>query len=86
MIRTGTGATTMKQWDLTTPAARLKQALKDLQVTRDEVTEHWKDETSRKFQENYLDPLGPRIRRTVATLSELAELLAKAERECGSYD
>jgi hypothetical protein len=60
--------------------------MKDLQVARDEVTQHWKDEKSRKFQENYLDPLEPRIRRTVSAINELAQVLAKAERECGSYD
>jgi hypothetical protein len=76
----------MRQWDLTTPAARLKQALKDLQVARDEVSDYWKDETSREFQEKYLDPLTPRIRRSMNSMVDLAAVLAKAERECGPYD
>jgi hypothetical protein len=55
-------------------------------MARDEVSDYWKDETSRAFQEKYLDPLTPRIRRSINAMADLAAVLAKAERECGSYD
>jgi hypothetical protein len=55
-------------------------------VARDDVSDYWKDETSRVFQEKYLDPLDPKIRRSINAMVELAAALTKAERECGSYD
>lgn len=76
----------MRRWDLTTPAARLKQTLKDLQVARVEVAASWDDQTSREFQETYLDPIRPRIQRTITAITDLAEVLARAERECGWDD
>jgi uncharacterized protein YukE len=75
----------MKTCDLNTPTARLRQAMKDLQIARARIAEQWSDETHRQFEETFLAPLEPNMRRTVAAIGELAEVMAKAERECEGY-
>ncbi len=75
----------MKTCDLNTPTARLRQAMKDLQIARQQIAEQWSDETHRQFEETFLAPLEPCVRRTVAAIGELAEVMAKAQRECEGY-
>lgn len=75
----------MRAWDLNTGASILEDALKTLQTVRSETAEVWNDETSRKFQEEYLDPLEPRARRVVDAIRRLAEVMVRAQRDCDSY-
>lgn len=75
----------MKTWDLTTGAANLEDAMKTLATARSETAELWDDETNRKFQEEYLAPLEPRVRRVLDAIHRLAEVMARAQRDCGSY-
>lgn len=57
--------------------------MESLQTTRTETMMQWDDETNRKFQEEYLAPLEPRVKRALDAVHRLALLLARAERECG---
>lgn len=75
----------MRQWDLNTGASILEDALKTLQTVRSETTAVWNDETNRKFQEEYLDSLEPRVRRVVDAIRRLADVMVRAERDCESY-
>ena len=75
----------MKTWDFNTGISVLEDALKTLQAIRLETGALWRDETSRKFQEAYLDPLEPKVRRVVDAVHGLAEVMQKAERDCGDY-
>jgi len=75
----------MRQWDLRTGASRLEEAMKDLKAARLRITEQWHDQTSQEFQETYLDPLDPLLERTLEAIQRMADVLAKAERDCGSY-
>ncbi len=75
----------MKTCDLSTPTARLREAMKNLQLARQEIAEQWNDETHRHFEETFLAPLEPSMRRTVAAIGELSEVLAKAQRDCEGY-
>ena len=75
----------MKACDLSTPTARLRQAMKDLQIARSRIAGQWSDETHRKFEEEFLEPLEPCMRRTIAAIGELAEVMAKAQRDCEGY-
>ena len=75
----------MKTCDLNTPTARLRQAMKELQIARGRIAEQWSDETHRQLEETFLAPVEPCVRRTVTAIGELAEVLAKAERECEGY-
>lgn len=59
--------------------------MKTLQAVRSETAELWDDDTHRKFEEEYLVPLDPRVRRVLDAIHRLAEVMARAERDCGSY-
>jgi len=48
------------------------------------VADRWQDDKFREFQETFLEPLEPRMRALVTSICELAEVLGKAERDCGS--
>jgi len=75
----------MRPWDLATGAARLEEAMKDLKNAHLQIAEQWNDKTHHEFQEAYLDPLEPLVRRTLEAIHRMAEVLAKAEHDCGSY-
>lgn len=59
--------------------------MKDLKAARLRITEQWNDRTSQEFQETCLDPLDPLLERTLEAIQRMADVLAKAERDCGSY-
>ena len=75
----------MKTWDLHSPAAKLRQALKDLQVARARIGAQWQDDKLRQFEESFLEPLEQKLHGTVMSIAELAEVLHKAERAVGDY-
>jgi len=75
----------MKTCDFSTPTARLRQAMKDLQITRSQIAEIWSDDTHRRFEEEFLAPLEISMRRTLAAVGELAEVTARAQRDCEGY-
>ncbi len=74
----------MKTWDLTSGSAKIELALEVLQRAWRDAAEHWDDETSRKFQEEYLVPLEPKVKRALDGIHRLTEIFANAERECRS--
>jgi len=73
----------MRSWDLNTGSANLEMAMDSLQAAWSETTAHWKDQRSREFEQEYLAPLEPAFRRTVDSVHRLAQVLARAERDCG---
>jgi uncharacterized protein YukE len=72
----------MKTWDLTAGAAKLEEAMKSLQTVSRELAESWNDDTRRRFQETYIEPLEPRLRNLLDALGRLAEVLSNAEHQC----
>jgi hypothetical protein len=72
----------MRIADLTTGAAKLSSAYKILKVRWEDTKEHWHDANRKRFEESYLDPLEPQIAATLEAIGRLAEVLAKAERDC----
>jgi len=74
----------VRHWDITGGAARLELAAEDLKAARAEASRSWHDATSRKYDETYLLPLDPRVRRALDAIHRLAEVLNQAQRECDS--
>jgi len=72
----------VRNWELSGAAARLELAWEDLRAARAEAARFWHDATSRKFDETYLLPLDPRVRRALDAIHRLAEVLGQARREC----
>lgn len=59
--------------------------MKTLKGVRAEVTEQWDDDPHRRFEEQFVDPIEPKLKRALTAMRELADVLAKAEREVGSW-
>jgi hypothetical protein len=76
----------MKTCDLTSGVGRMKQATKILREQWLLTREVWADETARKFEEQYLQPLLPQMQLTLAAVNRFAEVMEKAEKECGDEE
>jgi hypothetical protein len=74
----------MRLWDLNSGAAKLEMATDALLQAAAISLEEWDDQTNRNFQEKYILPLEPRVRKALDAIHRLAEVLEKAERACGS--
>lgn len=75
----------MRQWDLNAGAGKLELAYQELKKARLRISTEWDDSTYREFQETFLDPLEPLLRHTMEAIGRMADVLSKAERECGAY-
>lgn len=72
----------MKVADVHTGGARLTDAQEQLQVAWQAACGQWNDDTRRRFERDQLQSIGPTIRMTLDALTRLADVLARAEREC----
>jgi len=63
-------------------AAKLEMAKEALDHASSEVASQWDDSAHRSFDEQFLTPLEPKVRRALEAIRHLAESIAKAEREC----
>ncbi len=72
----------MKIGDLSTGAAKLHDSMKLLQEAWAETKTRWKDNNAHQFQETYLEPIAPKVKMTQDAINRLAEVLARAQREC----
>ena len=72
-------------WDLSAGTAKLELAMDSLKKSTLAVEERWDDETFHGLVKTYLVPLEPRVQRAVEAIHRVAQVLARAERECGSY-
>jgi hypothetical protein len=61
---------------------RLKRATRDLQTAWTETQAVWNDAASRDFQQRYLDPILPTLRRVLAATSEMDDTYRRAIAEC----
>ncbi len=62
--------------------ANLADALKRLRVRWAKARSSWDDETTRRFEEEFLEAIEPRIRTAIKGLDHVADLIAAARREC----
>jgi hypothetical protein len=74
----------VKSCDLATGAAKLELSLKSLRTTLSAVEAQWNDEAQRKFHENHLAAVEPKVQNMFEAIGRIAEVLAGAERDCGS--
>ena len=76
----------MKVCDLTLVAAKLDLAMQALKRKTTEAMAQWDDPISRSFDQRFLVPLEPRFQRAMDAIDRLSQILAEAERQCGSRD
>jgi hypothetical protein len=68
---------------LSTSKAALHDAMKKLRVRTDSVKELWDDESRRRFERDYIDPLEALVISTVKGMEAMESLIAQVRRECG---
>ncbi len=68
--------------DLNSSAGRLRGARKDLAQYWSMTKMHWRDQAAKKFEEQHLEPLVPRLSMAVNAVSNMAELLERMQRDC----
>jgi len=68
--------------DLVSGAAKLSGALKNLSLHWDETKDEWRDAACRRFEEDHLVPLEPKVHLALDSIARLAEALERAQREC----
>lgn len=74
----------MRGFDLTAGSTRLSLAWETLQRANAAAAAKWDDATNQHFQDQYYRPLEPKVRRALDAIHRMAEVLRKAERECGA--
>jgi hypothetical protein len=68
--------------DLVTGGQKLSHALKNLQLHWEATKEHWQDAASRRFEEQHLTPLEPKVHLTLDAIARLADVMERAQRDC----
>jgi hypothetical protein len=76
----------MKVCDLTSAAAKLDLAIQALKRKKAEAMAQWSDPVSRNLDQRFLAPLEPRFQRAMDAIDRLSQILAEAERQCGSRE
>lgn len=72
----------MKRVDFVSPAARLEDALKQLEAAWMATKEHWNDPISQKVEDEYLLPLHGQVRSMLDGVSKMSLKMRIAEQEC----
>ncbi len=62
--------------------AKLHQAMKDLLVRWRKTKSHWRDDVSRRFEENHLAPLEINLRAAAEAMGQMANSVNRARRDC----
>ncbi|MFN5755323.1 MAG: hypothetical protein ACK54F_08655 [Planctomycetia bacterium] len=71
----------MKHFDLSSGAAKMALALKQLDIKWESAKETWNDATSKAFHKEHIEPLMPDVKQTLEAVGRLAEVLARAARD-----
>ena len=72
----------MRRVDFISPAARLEDALKQLEAAWMATREHWNDPISQKVEDEYLLPIHGQVRTMLDAVSKMSLKMRKAEQEC----
>ncbi|MFT3684792.1 MAG: hypothetical protein QM783_07645 [Phycisphaerales bacterium] len=65
----------------TSAQARLKDALRELNLTWRRSQEQWRDQAAAEFYKDVIEPLDPRVLQTISAMATLGEVLQAADRE-----
>jgi hypothetical protein len=72
----------MRIADFSGNSAQLGESFDSMKAAWSEAAVRWDDATSRRFYKERLEPLEQSTRRAIGAMQRLAELFARAEREC----
>ena len=68
--------------ELRSSAARLRDAMDQLEIAWSTTQEKWSDVASHRFEEQHLAPIGPQVRSTLDAITHIDQVLRQADREC----
>jgi hypothetical protein len=74
----------MRKCDLATGAARIRNAMEKLDIVWNEISPQWNDAVSRRFREEHIDPVTPRLKLALDAISRMSLLMDEVERDCES--
>lgn len=74
----------MRKCDLDTGAGRIRHALENLETVWNGISDQWDDAVSRRFREQHLDTMVPRVKLGLDAISRMSLLLDEVERDCES--
>jgi hypothetical protein len=72
----------MKRCDLFTPAGRIRHALEELEAAWRHSSDEWHDEVSRRFAQQRLEPMIPKIKLALDAIGRMHQILTEAQRDC----
>ena len=72
----------MQVVSLSTGPARIREALETLEIAWSETKDEWDDASSRNFEENHVQPIGPKVRQAMDAISRLRDAVARVGRDC----
>lgn len=74
----------MRKCDFATGAGRIRHAIENLETVWNEISDQWDDAVSRRFREQHLDPMIPRVKLALDAISRMTLLMDEVERDCES--
>ncbi len=74
----------MRRCDLATGAGRIRHAMENLETVWNEISDQWNDSVSRRFCEEHLEPMIPRLKLGLDAISRMSLLIDEVERDCES--
>jgi hypothetical protein len=74
----------MRKCDLSSGAGRIRHALEHLETVWNESSNQWNDAVSRRFREQHLDPMIPRVKLAIDAISRMTLLADEVQRDCDS--
>jgi hypothetical protein len=74
----------VRKCDLATGAARIRHALENVETVWSESSQSWNDAVSRRFREQHLDPVIPRLKLALDAIARMGLLVNEVERDCES--
>jgi hypothetical protein len=63
--------------------AQMMDALKQLRTRWSRIRESWDDETRRRFEAEFIEPLEAKVLTATKGLDQVSELIATVRRDCG---
>ena len=74
----------MRKGDLYSGAALIRTGMQQIEQTWQKSSEEWDDEVSRRFSEQYLEPLVPEVKLALGAVAHMQLLLDEIRRDCAS--
>jgi len=74
----------MRKCDFSTGAGRIRHSLEMLETVWSENADQWNDAVSRRFGEDHLQPIVPRLKLALDAISRMELLINEVERDCES--